>query len=71
MYVFIDSRRQVHKLYVQDHLDSKKRKDASAVAAVVSQAQDLGVDVEYVTKHDLNMVVDNRPHQVHSHLCLE
>lgn len=54
----------MHKLLVQDHLDSKKRKDASAVTDAVTRAQDLGVDVQHVTKHDLNMVVDNKPHQV-------
>ncbi|GMH34498.1 hypothetical protein BSKO_02332 [Bryopsis sp. KO-2023] len=56
-------RRQVHKLYVQEGLQPKKRKEAHAVDDAISKAGALGVGVEYVTKHDLNMVVDNRPHQ--------
>ena len=30
-----------------------------------------GGSIEYVTKHDLNLVVDNRPHQVSQHSLMD
>jgi 21S rRNA (GM2251-2'-O)-methyltransferase len=45
-------------------MDLKKRKDASALRMALSEAEALGIPVEYTDKHDLNMMADNRPHQV-------
>ena len=45
-------------------MDLAKRKDASAVNKAVNAAHSLAIDVEYISKHDLNMMSDNRPHQV-------
>ncbi|KAI3423936.1 hypothetical protein D9Q98_009770 [Chlorella vulgaris] len=56
-------RRKVHTLYLQDGMDLSKRKDAGAVRAAKQCAEDLGAAVRYASKHDLNMVADNRPHQ--------
>ena len=35
-----------------------------AIQAAKKRAEELGARVEYASKHDLNMVADNRPHQV-------
>ncbi|PRW32608.1 rRNA methyltransferase mitochondrial [Chlorella sorokiniana] len=56
-------RREVHTLYLQDGMDLSKRKDKGAIQAAKKRAEELGAKVEYASKHDLNMVADNRPHQ--------
>jgi hypothetical protein len=38
--------------------------DRGAIQAAKQRAEELGARVEYASKHDLNMVADNRPHQV-------
>lgn len=38
--------------------------DKGAIQAAKKRAEELGARVEYASKHDLNMVADNRPHQV-------
>lgn len=38
--------------------------DKGAIEAAKRKAEELGARVEYASKHDLNMVADNRPHQV-------
>ncbi len=40
--------------------------DKGAIQAAKKRAEELGARVEYASKHDLNMVADNRPHQVSS-----
>eukprot|EP00899_Mesostigma_viride_P010344 jgi/Mesvir1/19310/Mv10377-RA.2 len=56
-------RRQVFALYLQEGMDLGKRKDSGAVAKVQAEATALGVPVRYTSKHNLNMMTDNRPHQ--------
>ncbi|KAL4421318.1 hypothetical protein ABPG75_010609 [Micractinium tetrahymenae] len=56
-------RRTVHALYLQDGMDLTKRKDKGAIQAAKRKAEELGARVEYASKHDLNMLADNRPHQ--------
>ncbi|KAK9842489.1 hypothetical protein WJX81_002376 [Elliptochloris bilobata] len=56
-------RRKVHVLYVQDGLETGKRKDGGAVARAVVAAKAAGGRVEAADKHDLNLLVDHRPHQ--------
>eukprot|EP00873_Tetraselmis_striata_P029914 jgi/Tetstr1/450178/TSEL_037219.t1 len=56
-------RREAHGLYVQKGLDMRKRKDGAALRLALSEAEALGIQVEYAEKHDLNMMSDNRPHQ--------
>ena len=47
--------------------DGKKKKEGIPQAITAMKAA--GGSIEYVTKHDLNQLVDNRPHQV-PHLSL-
>jgi len=58
-----NDKRALHRLYVQEGMDPNRRKDASAVADAVRMAGSAQIDVEYASKHDLNMLADNRPHQ--------
>ncbi|MCO5609074.1 hypothetical protein L7F22_063296 [Adiantum nelumboides] len=62
------SRREFFCLYVQQNMaigggNTGKKKDKKAVEWIIRTAVDRGVEVKEVTKHDLNMLADNRPHQ--------
>jgi len=60
-------RREFYALYVQEGLDlssnNRKKKDKKGFERVLKIAEKLDLSVKEVSKHDLNMVVDNRPHQ--------
>lgn len=60
-------RREFYALYVQEGLDfcsnNRKKKDKKGFERVLKIAEKIGLSVKEVSKHDLNMVVDNRPHQ--------
>eukprot|EP00890_Picochlorum_soloecismus_P002916 jgi/Picsp_1/3625/NSC_06462-R1_rrna methylase family protein len=60
------NRRQIYSMYVQEGLFdrvSKKKKDMGELELAVSKVAELGIPVHTVSKHDLNMISDNRPHQ--------
>ncbi|XP_026421209.1 uncharacterized protein LOC113317286 [Papaver somniferum] len=60
-------RREFYTLHVQEGLDlssnNKKKKDKKGFEKVLKIAEKLGLTVIHTPKHDLNMIVDNRPHQ--------
>ncbi|XP_062220721.1 uncharacterized protein LOC133920087 [Phragmites australis] len=60
-------RREFYALYMQVGMDlsgsNKKKKDKKAVEKLLRMAEKIGLKVIEASKHDLNMVVDNRPHQ--------
>uniref|UniRef100_A0A7C9AQ69 rRNA methyltransferase 1, mitochondrial n=1 Tax=Opuntia streptacantha TaxID=393608 RepID=A0A7C9AQ69_OPUST len=60
-------RREFYTLYVQEGLDlsknNKKKKDKKGFEKVLKIADKVGLSIKEISKHDLNMVVDNRPHQ--------
>lgn len=60
-------RREFYALYVQENMDlssnNKKKKDKKGVEKILQTAETLGLKVVETSKHDLNMVVENRPHQ--------
>ncbi|KAL3681377.1 hypothetical protein R1sor_024333 [Riccia sorocarpa] len=60
-------RRTFYTLYMQENLAQNlmtgKRKDKQAVAWIQRKVKSLGVTVKEASKHDLNLLVDNRPHQ--------
>lgn len=64
---FLANRREFHALYVQENLAENvavgKRKDKQAVNWVLNRAHNTEINVKVVSKHDLNLLVDNRPHQ--------
>lgn len=61
------ARREFYALYLQEGLDftanNRKKKDKKAVERILKLADKVGLKVSEASKHDLNMVVDNRPHQ--------
>ncbi|KAJ7973783.1 rRNA methyltransferase [Quillaja saponaria] len=60
-------RREFYALYVQEGLDlssnNRKKKDKKGFEKVLKMAEKVGLSIKEASKHDLNMVVDNRPHQ--------
>ncbi|KAM0945727.1 putative 23S rRNA (guanosine(2251)-2'-O)-methyltransferase [Dioscorea sansibarensis] len=60
-------RRELYALYVQQGLDlngnNRRKKDKRGVESVLKMAEEIGLKIVDTSKHDLNMVVDNRPHQ--------
>ncbi|KAI3447038.1 hypothetical protein Pfo_003703 [Paulownia fortunei] len=60
-------RREFYTLYIQEGLDlsinNKKKKDKKGFEKVLKMAEKIGLSKKEVSKHDLNMIVDNRPHQ--------
>lgn len=48
---------------VQESMDMKKRKDTAALHTIRTAASELDLPVKYVSKHVLNTLTDNRPHQ--------
>ncbi|GJW36415.1 rRNA methyltransferase 1, mitochondrial, partial [Tanacetum coccineum] len=61
------NRREFYVLYVQEGIDlsgnNKRKKDKKGFEKVLKLAEKIGLTVKEITKHDLNMVVDSRPHQ--------
>ncbi|KAL9300001.1 putative 23S rRNA (guanosine(2251)-2'-O)-methyltransferase [Arabidopsis thaliana] len=60
-------RREFYALYVQEGLDlssnNRKKKDKKGFERVLKISEKLGLNIKETSKHDLNMVADNRPHQ--------
>ncbi|XP_047312245.1 rRNA methyltransferase 1, mitochondrial [Impatiens glandulifera] len=60
-------RREFYRLYVQEGIDlssnNRKKKDKKGFERVLKIAERMGLSERQVSKHDLNMIVDNRPHQ--------
>jgi 21S rRNA (GM2251-2'-O)-methyltransferase len=60
-------RREFYALYVQQGLDlssnNRKKKDKKGFERVLKMAEKINLSVKEASKHDLNMVADNRPHQ--------
>lgn len=60
-------RREFYELYVQEGLDltmnNKKKKDKKGFEKALKMAEKLELNIREISKHDLNMIADNRPHQ--------
>lgn len=60
-------RREFYGLYIQEGLDlsgnNRKKKDKKGFERVLRMAEKVGLGKKEVSKHDLNMITDNRPHQ--------
>ena len=57
------NRRQISELLVQSSMDLSNKKDSKAAAEILEIAQKKGIQVRELSKHDLNMLTENRPHQ--------
>eukprot|EP00798_Chlamydomonas_sp_ICE-L_P027590 gene27590-7225_t len=58
-----NGRRKPYALNVLESLDLKKRKDAGAVKKIFKLAQELAVPVVKLSRLDLNLLSDDKPHQ--------
>ncbi|XP_041007247.1 uncharacterized protein LOC121251902 [Juglans microcarpa x Juglans regia] len=60
-------RREFYALYLQEGLDlsnnNRKKKDKRGFEKVLRMAEKIGLSIKEASKHNLNMVADNRPHQ--------
>lgn len=60
-------RREFYALYMQEGLDlnnnNKKKKDKKGFEKVLRLAERNALTIKDISKHDLNMISDNRPHQ--------
>lgn len=60
-------RREFYALYMQEGLDlnnnNKKKKDKKGFEKVLRLAERNALSIKEISKHDLNMICDNRPHQ--------
>eukprot|EP01039_Chlorochromonas_danica_P004783 gene4783-5243_t len=56
-------RRKMKELLVQLDMDVDNKKDGPAAQEILNMATELGLEIKHLSKHDLNMLADNRPHQ--------
>lgn len=56
-------KREIKELLVQEGMDLSNKKDSRAAKEILQVAQTRGIEVREFSKHDLNMLTDNRPHQ--------
>jgi 21S rRNA (GM2251-2'-O)-methyltransferase len=57
------NRRTIHALYVQEGIQESKKKELPAIRQALSKSDRTGIPIIEVSKHDLNMLTNNRPHQ--------
>ena len=57
------NRRVMHALYVQEGISESKKKELPAIRQALAKAQKMNIPLIETSKHDLNMVTNNRPHQ--------
>ncbi|KAK9815969.1 hypothetical protein WJX74_006432 [Apatococcus lobatus] len=64
---FSAQRRNIFTLFVQEGLGKVqgegRRKERGAPEHAIASAESVGATVTYISKHDLNMLTHNRPHQ--------
>ncbi len=56
-------RRKVSELLVQVDMDISNKKDGKAAQDILILAKSQGIGIKELSKHDLNMLAENRPHQ--------
>lgn len=56
-------KREMKELLVQEGMDLSNKKDSKAAKEILQVAQTRGIEIREFSKHDLNMLTDNRPHQ--------
>ena len=59
----LSGRRVIKELLVQEGMDLSNKKDSKAASEILEVAKRNGVEIREFSKHDLNMLSDNRPHQ--------
>ncbi len=56
-------RRRISELLVQDDLNLENKKDSNGATDILVMAEQQCIPTQRLSKHDLNMICDNRPHQ--------
>lgn len=59
----VAQRRNITELLVQDGLDVTNKKDEKGASEILSLAAKFNIPIKEYSKHDLNMLSENRPHQ--------
>lgn len=59
----LSGRRQIKELLVQQGMDISNKKDSKTPAEILALAAKNNIEIREFSKHDLNMLTDNRPHQ--------
>lgn len=59
----LSRRRQIKELLVQESMDLSNKKDSKTPAEIFALAEKLNITIREFSKHDLNMLTDNKPHQ--------
>jgi hypothetical protein len=59
----LSGRRQFKELLVQEGMDVSNKKDVKAATDIMESAKRMGLQVREFSKHDLNMITDNKLHQ--------
>lgn len=57
------NRRSMHTLYVQEGISESKKKEVGSIQQAMTKAESMRIPLVTVSKHDLNMITNNRPHQ--------
>lgn len=56
-------RRKIAELLLQDGMEISNKKDEKCASDILKLCKDLNIPTREFSKHDLNMLTDNRPHQ--------
>ena len=56
-------RRDIEELIMQEGMDLSNKKDSQSANEIVDIARQKGIPIREFSKHDLNMLSDNKPHQ--------
>jgi hypothetical protein len=56
-------RRKCHELLLQENMDFDRKKDSIATNEILSLAEQFSIPIRRVSKHDLNKLTGDRPHQ--------
>jgi hypothetical protein len=56
-------RRNITELIIQSGMDLSNKKDEKNANEILKIAKETGVKIRELSKHDMNMLTDNRPHQ--------
>jgi tRNA G18 (ribose-2'-O)-methylase SpoU len=56
-------RRDISELLCQEGSKASNKKDGEDVEAILAKCRDDAIPIKYISKHELNLISDNRPHQ--------
>jgi len=57
------NRRRMYAMYIQEGVEDSRKKEVANIRQALLKAKELNIPLVTVSKHDMNMVTNNRPHQ--------